>query len=412
MSMPGTEQSVSSPEESLPSEPHQRQSGVFPNVNISTADWSSVFQRVGKSGLFVTEILGNYYFCLQSEDVPGQGIESTELLFDAATSKAISLSYPANFLRWTVGSGSSVVLQGRYLYEWRSYTSQFEESDEHDVKLTRVDGNTGKVEVVDEVKQVYPFVYLCSIDEERFLSYCVSQAPSDKAEYATLTVATVYHSDGTKQEIVREKYENDASWSNSEGILIERFAVKDGEIYGFGRRRISNEYKFFLYHYDETGKLLDTQAVSGFENIIGDEQPLELILIGDFIAYRTWESLTGFISKRTDNGTELVVGSGVDTDFFFAISDNYIFFIERNINDDATIKDEACPLYAIEVESGKIKAIDFPVPLETPYHVDFKALSNGDILVTYCDDGKYDPLKLIQFILPSEKLEVLFEAAE
>lgn len=66
----------------------------------------------------------------------------------------------------------------------------------------------------------------------------------EKIEYATLTVATIYSLDGTKKEIIREIYENDVDWTDSEGTLIERFAVKDGEIYGFGRR-ISGSYKFF-----------------------------------------------------------------------------------------------------------------------------------------------------------------------
>lgn len=142
------------------------------------------------------------------------------------------------------------------------------------MKLTRIDCNTGKVEIVDEFKLNSPLIYLCKIDEEHFLSYYVVKAPSKKIEYATLTVATIYSLDGTKKEIIREIYENDVDWTDSEGTLIERFAVKDGEIYGFGRRRISGAYKFF-YHYDHNGKLLETEAVPGFENIIGEEQPLD-----------------------------------------------------------------------------------------------------------------------------------------
>lgn len=113
------------------------------------------------------------------------------------------------------------------------------------MKLTRIDCNTGKVEIVDEFKLNSPLIYLCKIDEEHFLSYYVVKAPSKKIEYATLTVATIYSLDGTKKEIIREIYENDVDWTDSEGTLIERFAVKDGEIYGFGRRRISGAYKFF-----------------------------------------------------------------------------------------------------------------------------------------------------------------------
>lgn len=154
--------------------------------------------------------------------------------------------YLDGFPSWQVGSGSYITLKNRYLYEWRSYTSQFEEDNGHDMKLTRSECSTGKVEVVDEFQLNSPLIYLCKMDEERFLSYYVVKAPSEKNEYATLTVATIYNLDGTKKEIIREKYENDVDWTDSESTLIERFAVKDGEIYGFGRRRISGAYKFFL----------------------------------------------------------------------------------------------------------------------------------------------------------------------
>ena len=73
--------------------------------------------------------------------------------------------YLDGFPSWQVGSGSYITLKNRYLYEWRSYTSQFEEEDGHDMKLTRIDCNTGKVEIVDEFKLNSPLIYLCKIDE-------------------------------------------------------------------------------------------------------------------------------------------------------------------------------------------------------------------------------------------------------
>ena len=48
------------------------------------------------------------------------------------------------------------------------------------MKLTRIDCNTGKVEIVDEFKLNSPLIYLCKIDEEHFLSYYVVKAPSKK----------------------------------------------------------------------------------------------------------------------------------------------------------------------------------------------------------------------------------------
>lgn len=395
----------------------QNQRVIFPNANVTSANWDYMFQKATHIDAFtIQDKIGRYYLGEKSVyHSDRQEIDGTEILIESTSDEEIPLVYPKNFPYWQVGSGSYVILKDRYLYEWRSYTSQFEEDDGHDMKLTRIDCNTGNVEIVDEFKLNSPLIYLCKIDEEHFLSYYVVKAPSKKIDYATLTVATIYSLDGTKKEIIREKYENDVDWTDSEGTLIERFAVKDGEIYGFGRRRISGAYKFFFYHYDKNGKLLGTEAVPGFENIIGEEQPLEFWLVGDYIVFRTYESLTAYICKRTEDGIELIM-KGADGNVSYAIStadsesqnSTYIFFIESNVNDDDTLKEKECPLYAIEVDSGKIKAVSFPIPLENPYFVGLQALSNGDLLATYCE-GKYDVLKQKQFLLPKEKLHQLFD---
>ena len=117
---------------------------------------------------------------------------------------------------------------------------------------------------------------------------------------------------------------------------------------------------FFLYHYDHNGKLLETEAVPGFENIIGEEQPLDFLLVGDYIVFRTYESLTSYICKRTSNGTELIM-KGADGNVSYAIStinsesqnSTYIFFIESNVKDDDTLKKKNARSMQFEVESGK-----------------------------------------------------------
>lgn len=396
-----------------------KQSVILPSIHISNLNWNAMFadalKKSNKSTVIMDKIGENYWAIKSRYHEKRQEIDDEELLVKADSNQELSLTYPDNFPYWQVGSGTYAILKDRYLYEWRSYTSQFEEDGGHDMKLTRIDGNTGKVEIVDAFKLNSPLIYLCKIDEEHFLSYYVVKAPSKKIDYATLTVATIYSLDGSKKEIIRETYVNDVDWTDSEGTLIERFAVKDGEMYGFGRRRISGAYKFFFYHYDRNGKLLETESAPGFETIIGAEQPLDFWLIGDYIVFRTYESLTTYICKRTQDGIELIM-KGPNGNVAYAIStfnsnsqsSTYIFFIESNVNDDDTLKEKESPLYAIDVESGRIKAANFPVPLENPYFVGLQALSNGDLLATYCE-GKYDVLKQKQFLLPKEKLHRLFD---
>lgn len=167
-----------------------------------------------------------------------------------------------------------------------------------------------------------------------------------------------------KKEIINERYENDVSWTDSEGILIERFAVKDGEIFGLGRRLISGKYQFFLYHYDKSGKLIKEEALIGFEDIIGSEQMLELYLTDDYIVFRTYESLTTYICKKTDVGIELVM-KGTDRQVQYAVSSKYIFFIESNVNVySGEIEQKDCPIYIINVQNDKIYATKFSIDLK------------------------------------------------
>lgn len=161
---------------------------------------------------------------------------------------------------------------------------------------------------------------------------------------------------------------------------------------------------------------MQTEALPNMENIIGSEQPNYFYLVGDYILFITYESSTCYICKRTPLGVELL-SKGYSGSVPFAFSKEqtksekipYIYFMESTVNDDDTLKNKEIPLYAIEVATGKLKAMNFPVPLEKPYFYDIQVLSGGDMLVTYCDKT-YDPQKLIQYLLPGEEVEALFDA--
>lgn len=351
----------------------------------------SILRKFNQKNFTITDYLaGNYigFTCLFKND---EGIVDEEHLRNTDNNQKIELKYPDDFPEWSVASGSNIVMKNRYLYEWKSYTSQFSDSTLHDVKLTKTDGNTGEVQVVDEIEQNNPFVYLCKINDKQFLSYTVSKVPSDSTDYATETVAFLYDTDGNKKEIIREVYENDVNWTDSKGLLIERFAVKDGEIYGLGRRRIESEYKFFLYHYNLNGELIDTKQIHNFENIITSEQPVEFYLTGKFIVFRTYESLSTFICDISDFDAK-IIASGPDGSMQYAVFENYIFYVE-NTNS----------LNIIDTGNGKVQKTKLDLQLNNPYFVGIKALSNGEIVLTYCDNGSYDPLKKEQFIFKSEE---------
>ena len=374
---------------------------ILPKVNVKSTNLAKEFKNLNLNNFTIVNAIGNTYYGYKSTYSDG-GINDEFMLIESKSGKEIRLNTPQNITNWSVGSGSMVVLKDKYLYEWKSYTSEFSEDTAHDVKLTRIDSKSGNVEIIDELKYDTPLIYMCKINDAEFLSYSITQAPSDKTDYAVISAAWIYDENGQKREIIYEKYENDANWTNSQGKLIERFAVKDGELYGLGRRLISGRYKFFLYHYDKNGKLLNEEALIGFENIIGSEQMLELYFVGNYIAFRTYESLSTYICKKTDDGIELIM-KGTDRQVQYAVTNKYIFFIESNVNVySGEIEQNDCPLYIIDIQNDKIYATDFSVPLKDPYFVNIQPLSNESLLITYCDNGVYDPIKIKQFVIDED----------
>lgn len=379
---------------------------VLPKIAVSSKNIAEIFQSVKMSNITIIDAIGDKYYGYKST-YSENGVNDTFVLSDPHSGEDVELNYSDHLDNWEVGSGSTIVLNDRYLYEWKGYTTVSSE-DGYDVKLTRIDAENGNVEIVDEIKYSTPLIYLCKINESEFLSYSITQAPSDKTEYAVISTAWIYDDAGGKREIIREKYENDASWSDSTGILIERFTVKDGNLYGVGRRLISGKYQFFLYHYDKNGALLGEEALTGFENIIGSEQMLDLRIMGDYFVFRTYESLTTYICKNTEDGVNLVM-KGADGQVKYSMTNDYIFFIEGNVNVySGEIEQKDCPLYVIDVQNDKIFAYKFILPLQSPHFVNLQSLSNGAILITYCDDGVYDPIKIKQFTL-NEEMYVNFD---
>lgn len=358
---------------------------------------TGTLKRLDYGNFIIMQSLGENYFGNISEFKDGEGMVYDEGLVDTKSGEKIELSYPQGLPEWYVGSGHTAVMQGRYVYEWKSYTSMFDESDFHDVRLTKIDGKTGGVEIVDSVEQLSPFTYLCKISETEFLSYTVMPTASDKTEYATETIASIYNINGEKREIIREKYENAAEWTDSKGILIERFAVNDGEIYGIGRRRIDGKYKFFMYHYSKDGELIETKPLENLENIIGDEQFAEIYLNGNFIAFRTYETLSTYICRITPTGLE-IIAKGESGAVQYAVSEDKIYYIESSVdqNTGEVVKTD-CPLYEIDTRNGNAREIIFEIPIERPYFVSITALLNGEIILTYCPDGIYNPMKMYQY---------------
>ena len=171
---------------------------IIPNVDISLTNLADKFTNSNTSNFTIINALGNYYYGYKST-FSDSGINDEFILIDSETGKETKLIYPEGLPSWSVGSGSMVVLDDRYLYEWNSYNSEFLEASFFDVKLTRINSKSGNVEIVDELNYNTPLIYMCKINETEFLSYSVTQAPSDKTEYAVISSAWIYNINNISQ---------------------------------------------------------------------------------------------------------------------------------------------------------------------------------------------------------------------
>jgi hypothetical protein len=341
--------------------------------------------------------LGNQYYGVENNV---NTYSNEELLIDVNANSTRSLNFPD----WQAGSGVLCILSNRYWYEWRSYGFD-EQTAKYITRLTCIDSETGTISIVDEVMLETPLIYLCKIDDTHFLSFYNHKVKSGyNNEYATLSVAEMYDINGNKKTLINEVFENDSSWLNSKGILIEKFCVNANEIIGIGKSKEKNEINHFLMYYDFDGNLIQKKVLNNLSNVIGEEQVLKFVYLNDYFSIQTYESLTTYICKE-NNGTIELIAKGANGSLCFDVSGNneYLYFIESNVNYDATLKQKECPLFVLNTLTGEIKALIINVSIDSPYFVSFDRLSSGELLFVYCEKI-YDPMKMKHFISSEEEL--------
>lgn len=335
--------------------------------------------------------LGENFYGYLTHTAPGEGLTDEFCLIHRKTGEITPLTYPADLPPWTVGSGTYVILRDQYLYEWLSYTAG---TGMHDMKLTRIDGQTGRVEVMDEAVQNNPFIYLCPLGEEEFLAYRICREPGETAEYTTVT--TVWHcsASGECTEIIREHYENDVSWADSRGRLLERLTVSDGKILALGRRRIGGEYRFFLYRYTPDGTLTEERPLDGLAEVMGDEQPAVFARVGNCLLIRTYESLALYLCIMEGEAVRLLLADP-DGGTLFAYSGTHIFTVGTGETDTLRITDAS---------TGEAREVPLSLPCAEPYLVNMLLTPEGDLLLSCAVGGSYNPQNLAHFLLPREVL--------
>lgn len=378
---------------------------VLPNAELSDVSSEHCITQLPNDNFKILDILNDNYYGYKSTEQNSK-LEEEYIFINSDNNTQKSLNYEKGTEEWIIGSGSTIVMGNRFHYEWKSFTQKMTEDKLQDVRLIRIDGQSGNVEIIDKVKQTSPFIYLCKIDEEHFLSYSLTQTDSQKTDYAVISSASIYNIQGDKVEIINEKYENDENWSNSEGILIEKFAANHNELYGYGRKKIDNKYEHFLYHYDLNGKLIEEEQLNGFDEIIGSEQPIDFHYVGDYIAFRTYESVSNYICRKDGNTVELIM-KGMDGQVQYAVTSKYILFIENNVDVYTDkIKEIECPLYVINTNESLIKAINLNIPIDNPYFIELLSISNDSVVLSYCEK-EYNPLSIQKFLIDYSIIETL-----
>ncbi len=380
---------------------------ILPQV---TADDTvkSVVSRISYDTAFVvSDKVGNNLF--GTEDIRKNDMLETVIkvksIFDG-TYKTVE--YPEKVKNWFVASGSSVVMQDRYRYEWLCAGGT---NGLYSVYLTKLDCKTGTMEIEDKVMQTSPFIYLCKLNDREFISYSNYQAESDTTPYAVISALSVYNVDGSKKEILNVKYENSEVWKNSRGMLIDRFFCDGGEIYGLVHGKSNNKEFYKLCSFDDEGKIRTEKELVGLDKVIGTTYPIVMEKRGSYLAFRVYDGLRNCICRIDSEGVVRIIMEESDAaNCKFAIVDDYIFFSESNVdpNTAAVIK-EPCPVYAINTKEEKIRKIEIDIPLNKAYFAQLDSLSDGSLMLTYCEDGVYNVQKVFQFELSKEEINRIFQ---
>ena len=121
---PKTSENEQSIVESQTTDTIQNQSIIMPNINVMSANWNDLSQKstpVNVNGYEIMDGIGDNYWGVKSKyDSDKCEISGIELLMEPNSNKEIPFIYPANFPGWKIGSGSYVVLNNQYLFEWKS----------------------------------------------------------------------------------------------------------------------------------------------------------------------------------------------------------------------------------------------------------------------------------------------------
>ena len=356
-------------------------------------------------GVWISYIYGGY-----------NGIRIEEYaLYDDEANALTQITYPKDFPSWNYGSNSELVMQDRYFYEWKSYA-------DNALRLTRIDAKDKKIEVLRTTTDygLSPSgVSFANLDEERFLMYYQYRAPEGDI-YDYYNVLEVCDIDGNYTEILREgridayfaKEEEEKedetkgddaqlstlnekrASSDSVGYYNTAYAVKDGEIYALAHQTISEESKWTLRRFSDTGEELGRIPLNNFGYISDIGFAESFAIIGDyFIASDNYYG-NCYICKINGGDDRIIFKcegehNGVrKTSNFFSCAYNDQYFAIRVLEKEQSVSQN----YIFDPASGEAALLTFDLSKELntiSYHSSFFFIDKGELCSAYYENQDF-----------------------
>ena len=164
-----------------PQDEYNSHNVVLPKIAVSSKNIAGIFQSVKMSNITVIDAIGDKYYGYKST-YSENGVNDTFVLSDPHSGEDVELNSSDHLDNWEVGSGSTIVLNDRYLYEWKGYTTVSSE-DGYDVKLTRIDAENGNIEIVDEIMTKILRTFLISSTTNWKVGSLMSSSPRVTQSY-------------------------------------------------------------------------------------------------------------------------------------------------------------------------------------------------------------------------------------
>ena len=325
-------------------------------------------------------------------------------LYDQNTGTITTLEYPNDFPQWVTSSHSKLTMQNRYYYELKAY-------EDDTLKLTRIDVQEEKLEVLrvaeDESFSLVGAIF-SKLDEDRFLMYYQHRAPEGDV-YDYYNVLEVCDIDGNYTEILREgrinayfakeedETEGDGAQhsspdekrasSDSVGYYNTAYAVKDGEIYALAHQTISEESKWTLRRFSDTGEELGRIPLNNFGYLEHLSYLDTFSIIGDYMLAGNSINKCFYLIKINNGDDRVIIKSELQSEnkrsdeiLFGDYCDSFFVFRLHKKGASET------PLFVFNPENGEMTKLTFNVnekiePYDSILYMRF--IYNGDFSCAY-----------------------------